>query len=131
MDPYSQDIYKLALDLISLFGLAAVPYLTRLASRYINHHLSSRQVAIAGDIARTAVHAAEALGANRSIGGSEKLTEALERAQDLAVQHNIDLSDEQWRTLLEAAVTQLKAAGQELSATPVEQAPVVGPVLPA
>ena len=115
MDPYSQDIYKLALDLISLLGVAAVPFLLRLANRIVANHLTQQQQELTRTIAVTAVHAAEALGASRHISQNEKLAEAADRARDLASRHGINLSDEQWRTLLEAAVMQMKAANQELA----------------
>jgi D-serine dehydratase len=84
--------------------------LLALARRY----LSQQQIAIARTVAETAVGAVEQLAASGVIDPRSKLERAMVRARDLATQHGIVLTDDQWRTLLEGAVKAMKQASAEL-----------------
>jgi hypothetical protein len=80
-----------------------------LKSRVSNDHLK-----IARDIASVVVDAVEALAANGVIDYKGKFAEALRRVKDMAASRGIALTDEQWQSMIEAAVAAMKQIGGEL-----------------
>lgn len=83
------------------------------AKRAIAERLGPERARVAADIAGQAVQAVEQLDRRYQWTSAEKLDQALTRARDLGESHGVKLSDQQWSSLIEAAVgslTQLQAA---------------------
>lgn len=99
-------------NLVLLLIVVAGGYLVR----YLRRSLTTQQISLATEIAEIAVRAAEQIGYASGFDGPKKLAEALDRARDLAGKYGIRYSDEQWATLIEKAVEQLKVLDEELHA---------------
>jgi ABC-type branched-subunit amino acid transport system ATPase component len=93
-------IYAVLKDLIVLAGTVLAGTLTA----YVQKHYTAKQVETAKEIARTAVLFAEQTAKLLGINGEAKFKAALEKAKVLAAKAGIQLTDEQWQGLIEAAV---------------------------
>jgi len=98
------------------------------ARRAIEQRLGPERARVAAELAGQAVQAVEQLDRRYQWTSAEKLDQALTRARDLGETHGVTLSDQQWSSLIEAAVgsmTQLQAALGASETT--EPAPTTAP----
>jgi len=97
-----------ALSLLISSGLlgAVFVYFRRLVDARIGATHTAQAIAITGE----AVRAAEQIGRVHGLDPQAKYSEAANRATSFLAQHGIVLSDQQLRTLIEGAVTQIKQA---------------------
>ncbi|MGB9781483.1 MAG: phage holin, LLH family [Moorellaceae bacterium] len=105
-----QLITKTLTDLIQLI----IVVLGGMLINYLRKKFTQQQIDQALQIAEIAVKAAEAIGAANGFDGKAKFQQALVFVKQLAAKHGINLTDEQWQGIIEAAVHQLKALGEEL-----------------
>ena len=83
------------------------------AKRAIEQRLGPERARVAAELAGQAVQAVEQLDRRYHWSSGEKLDQALWRVRDLGETHGVQLSDSQWRSLIEAAVgslTQMQTA---------------------
>lgn len=104
--------------LLAALGLATVA-ITTFVVPWIKAHATQQQIQSAEKIATNAVQAVEQIGGD---GSHQKFLDALERARRLAASKGIVLSDDQWRTLIESAVNDVKRWGQEVKVTAPQDA---------
>jgi len=97
-----------ALSLLLSSGLlgAVLVYFRRLVEARIGATHTAQAIAITGE----AVRAAEQIGRTHGLDPQAKYSEAANRATSFLAQHGIVLSDQQLRTLIEGAVTQIRQA---------------------
>jgi len=97
-----------ALSLLLSSGLlgTVLVYFRRLVEARIGATHTAQAIAITGE----AVRAAEQIGRTHGLDPQAKYSEAANRATSFLAQHGIALSDQQLRTLIEGAVTQIKQA---------------------
>lgn len=97
-----------ALSLLLSSGLlgAIFVYFRRLVEARIGATHTAQAIAITGE----AVRAAEQIGRTHGLDAKAKYSEAANRAAAFLGEHGIVLSDQQLRTLIEGAVTQIKQA---------------------
>jgi len=95
-----------ALSLLLSSGLlgAVLVYFRRLVEARIGATHTAQAIAITGE----AVRAAEQIGRTHGLDPQAKYSEAANRATAFLGEHGIVLSDQQLRTLIEGAVTQIK-----------------------
>lgn len=113
--------------LLAAVGLATIA-ITTFAVPWIKAHATQQELQSAEKIAANAVQAVEQIGGN---GPHQKFADALERARRLAAAKGVTLTDEQWRTLIEAAVSDLSRWGQQLTVTAPDTANVSATVTSA
>lgn len=108
---------------LTSFLLAAVTLatiaITTFVIPWIKAHATQQQIQTAEKVATNAVQAVEQIGGS---GSHQKFNDALERARRLAAAKGIQLTDEQWRTLIESAVNDVKRWGQEIKVTAPQDA---------
>ncbi|MDI3341842.1 MAG: phage holin, LLH family [Sphaerobacter sp.] len=107
-----QAVVQVLTDLIRLAALVVAGYV----AAWVRQHVTAAQWQRAQDIARTAVWAVEQVAPRLRIQGEAKLQRALEDARRLAAAHGLRLTDQQWRSLIESAVKDLKQAVAEVKA---------------
>ncbi len=97
-----------AVSLLISSGLlgALFVYFRRLVEARIGVTHTTEAIAITGE----AVRAAEQIGRTHGLDAKAKYSEAANRAASFLGEHGIVLSDQQLRTLIEGAVTQIKQA---------------------
>ncbi len=97
-----------ALSLLLSSGLlgAVLVYFRRLVEARIGATHTAQAIAITGE----AVRAAEQIGRTHGLDPQAKYSEAANRATAFLGEHGIVLSDQQLRTLIEGAVTQIRQA---------------------
>jgi len=78
-----------------------------LAKGAIERRLGPERARAAAQIAGDVTRAVEQLARARGWAGQEKLDKALDQARALGAAHGIALDDEQWRSLIEAAVHEI------------------------
>jgi hypothetical protein len=108
-----QQTNLLVLILTLLLNSGILTTLVIAARRAIEQRLGPERARVAADLAAQCVQAVEQLDRRYTWSSAEKLDEALRRARDLGESHGVQLSESQWRSLIEAAVgslTQLQAA---------------------
>lgn len=110
------EINELLVSILTNLVLLVIALAGGYAIRWLKRHLTAQQIGLAAEIAEIAVRAAEQIGYASGFDGPKKLAEALDRARDLAGKYGIKYSDEQWATLIEKAVEQLKVLGEQLHA---------------
>ncbi len=111
MSPQLTDaLVKLAIAVITLLGVFIEVY----GVKALKAKFSSEQLKAAERVGKVAVNAAEALAANGVIDYKSKFAEASRRAKDMAVSKGIHLTDEQWESVIESAVTAMKQIGGEI-----------------
>ncbi len=98
----------MALSALLSSGLlgAVFVYFRRLVEARIGAEHTTQAIAITGE----AVRAAEQIGRTHGLDPDAKYREAATRAASFLADHGIALGDQQLRTLIEGAVTQLKQA---------------------
>jgi hypothetical protein len=82
--------------------------------RYLKSNYTSTQLKRAMAIADTVVRAVEMIAVAYGFSPQEKMKKAVEMAKVFAQNHGLKLTDEQWQTMIEAAVHQMKVLGEEL-----------------
>lgn len=87
--------------------------------RWADVQTKQHDLALIADIARTAVGAVEQLSATYGWSPEDKLVKAMVRAQGLAKQHGVTISDDQLHTLIEDAVLAMKQGVTVLQAATV------------
>lgn len=92
---------------VALIGLAGT-IATRALVPYLRAQLGEANLVKALEIAQVAVAAVEQLAPGAGDSAREKFADALDRARSLAAAHGIDLTDEQWQTLIERAVYEIQ-----------------------
>lgn len=111
MDPRLTDVLvKLAVAIMGVLAALIEVYGLKL----VKGKWDGEQVDRAVEIAQAVVHAVEGLAVAGGIDYKAKFAEALKRAKDLAAGKGLVLTDEQWKTFIEAAVVHMKAMGVEL-----------------
>ncbi|MFO7172067.1 MAG: phage holin, LLH family [Bacillota bacterium] len=107
-DLLTQILTLVAVVIVQVAGAALI--------RWLRARYTAQQIETGMEVARIVVRAVEQIAATTGadMRGRAKLQEAIARARAIAAQRGLDLSDEQWRTILEAAVLELKALGEEL-----------------
>lgn len=110
-DPKVQEILVnllLAIVQLLIVGVGTV------AVQWIRSKLSARQLELGLSIAHIAVAASEQLAASMQIDLHQKYAYALEMARDQAAKFGLQFTDDQWETLIESAVKEMKYLGAEL-----------------
>lgn len=112
----SADLWFKLLDVlvevvITLVGTYAIAWLRT--------RLRSDQLAKAVTIAEMVVPAVEQVFAY--LHGPEKLAQAVVQAKTLATSHGVNLTDEQWQTLIEQAVYRMNQATKALKTSATEK----------
>ena len=108
------EITKLVIAIALIVLSAAASYAVVIARK----HLSPAQIDVVVEIARIATLGVEQLSAALGLNGPAKYASALTRAMALASRYGITLTADEWQSYIEAGVRMLKAAGEELIATP-------------
>lgn len=103
-------VFRVLLDVIQL----SVIVLGGMAIAYLKKHFTQQQLEKAREVAFTAVQAVEMIAKTYGYDSRQKFEKALSFVKSLAAKHGISLTDQQWQALIEAAVLQLKALGQEI-----------------
>ena len=116
------DITKALVDLILATSTVALGALVTL----IRRHFSVQQIELAEKIASIAVSSTEQMAKASGWNPGQKLKSALQDARDLGAKHGVRLTDEQWRTLVEQEVANMKRWGTELT-KPDNIAPTIVP----
>lgn len=117
MESINAQITQILSNLVLLILLAIGTYVVQ----YLKRRFSQQQIALAMEIVEIAVEAVEQIAQASGIKGKEKLREAIGRARDFAAKYGIRYTDEQWATLIEQAVKQLKEFERELKNTSPEK----------
>ncbi|MDI3298278.1 MAG: phage holin, LLH family [Bacillota bacterium] len=107
-----QAVVQVLSDLIRLAALVVAGYV----AAWVRQHVTAARWQRAQDIARTAVWAVEQMAPGLGLRAKAKLDQALQAARRLAASHGLRLTDDEWRSLIEAAVKALKDAGAEIKA---------------
>ena len=111
MDPRLTDVLvKLAVVVVGVLAALIEVY----GVKFVKARLTNEQIGTARDITEVVVDAVEALGASGVIDYKGKFAEALRRVKDMAAAKGIALTDEQWQSMIEAAVAGMKQIGGEL-----------------
>lgn len=97
-------LYNLLLSIISI----ATPILIGYAVTFIKQHTSAQQLKNAMSIATNSVEYAQQISKTLGLDNEAKLNSALASAKELATKYGIKLTDDQWKALLEPAVSGLK-----------------------
>lgn len=108
------DLLRVAILAAAGFVAAAIRHYAALLRGRMSDEQLQRAQRIAGIVVSAAEQVAAASGA--TMAGKQKLDWALGAAQQLAEKAGLDLTEDQWRALIEEAVKDLKAAGQEIKA---------------
>lgn len=91
---------------VALMGLLGT-VITGVLVPYLRSRISEQDLWKARQIAEFAVAAVEQLAPRTGDGARVKFDRAMERAYELAKSHGIELSAEEWRTLIEQAVYEM------------------------
>ncbi|CCF85401.1 hypothetical protein NITHO_4920012 [Nitrolancea hollandica Lb] len=95
-------------------AVALVPIILTVLVAAIRQRFKVEQIERVDRIAQASVYAVELISQSAGYDSRAKLAEAVRRARSLAASHGIQLSDEQWQTLIEAAVSDLQAFRREI-----------------
>jgi len=106
-------------DLIVLAGTVLLSFITN----YLHRYYTVKQIETAKSIAVLAVTFVEQVAAALGLTNPEMLQMAIDRARMLAAKIGINLTDQQWETLIEAALGELK----DIWAAPKGSNPGTGP----
>ena len=114
--------------LLALFQSGVLVTVLRAAKTLIEQRLGPERARMAAEIAAQCVQAVEQLDRRYQWSSAEKLDAALKRARDLGESHGVQLSESQWRSLIEAAVGSLTQMQTALGASETtEPAPTTAP----
>ena len=97
-------VFAVLKDLIVLAGTVVLGFVTN----YVHKYLTAQQIEVAEDLAVLAVTFVEQVAASLGLTNPEKLQLAIQRAKTLAAKVGINLTDQQWETLIEAVLGELK-----------------------
>lgn len=97
-------IFSVLKDLIVLAGTLILGFVTS----YIHRYYTARQIQTAKQLAVLAVTFVEQVAAALGLTNPEKLKLAIQRAEALAAKAGIKLTGQQWETLIEAVLGELK-----------------------
>lgn len=103
-------IVNVLLALLSAFSAYAVAWLRK--------HVKGQNLAIALDVAKVAVKAAESVGTAYGYDSKAKFEYAVNSARKVGEAHGINFTDEQWEAFIEQAHHQLVILTEELAAGP-------------
>lgn len=104
--------------LVVLLNSGILTTLVIAARRVLEQRLGPERARVAAELAAQCVQAVEQLDRRYEWSSAEKLDEALRRARDLGESHGVQLSESQWKSLLEAAVGSLTQMQAALGAAP-------------
>lgn len=112
----SPHLTELLTQLLTLVAVIIVQVVGAAVVRWLKARYTAEQIQTGMEIARIVVRAVEQVAAASgwSLRGKAKLQEALDRARAIAAKQGLDLTDEQWKTVIEAAVLELRLLGEEL-----------------
>ena len=97
-------IYNLLLTLVT----TGVPILIGGLTILIKQHFSAKQLKIAQVIASNSVSFSEQISKELNLNNEGKLNSALASAQELATKFGVKLNSDQWKSLIEPCVNELK-----------------------
>ena len=101
--------------------------------QYVRKHLSASQLVKAQSIAKIAVSGVELVAKSYNLTGSDKLTAAINKAQELASKAGIKLTAEQWEGLIHSGLAEFKnvwnTLGEQVTPTTETAVTEVNPVL--
>lgn len=103
---YSDLLYQILSLLVAAVAAFVVPYIRK----WLLAKISAEQLVTAVHVAKVAVKAVEQT--QLMIRGKAKLSAALQVAKSYAKRLGINLTDEQWRALLEQAVQEMNQASR-------------------
>lgn len=98
----------MALSALISSGLLGAGFLA--LRRFLDSKIGVDNTRLAVQVVGEAVKAAEQIGRVHGLDPQAKYLEASRRSRDFLAQHGIDIGDQQLRTLIEGAVTQIKQA---------------------
>lgn len=107
-------IFNALKDLVAL-GLTA---LLGFATAYVKSHFSAKQIDTAKGIAETAVSFVEQTMSTAGVDNSQKFQAAFNSAKALAAKAGIKLTDQQWESLIEGALKDMKVYWDSVGNTP-------------
>ncbi|AFV02811.1 MULTISPECIES: phage holin family protein [unclassified Dehalobacter] len=97
-------IQALLNELLQIVITIVIPFVGAYLVSLIKKHLTAKQIEIAKNIAGIAVKFAQQSG----LANADKFQLAFNTVKSMASQHGIKLTDEQWTSLVEAAVNEFK-----------------------
>lgn len=97
-------VFNVLKDLIVLAGTVGLGFVTN----YVHKYYMAKQIETAKGIAVLVVTFVEQVAASLGLTSRAKLQLAIERAKALAAKIGLNLTDQQWETLIEAALGELK-----------------------
>ena len=100
MDAQISTVFSVITLVISVLGGFSV--------KLINQYFSEKQISLAKVFALDAVNHIEEIAPSLCIAGVEKYKQAILSAKDLASKVGINLSDDQWETILNSALQQAR-----------------------
>lgn len=118
-----QQTNLLVLILTIILNSGILTTLPLAARRAIEERLGPERARVAAELAGQAVQAVEQLDRRYQWSSGEKLDQALWRVRDLGETHGVQLSDSQWRSLIEAAVGSLTQLQTALGTAPAPAPP--------
>lgn len=98
----------MALSALLSSGLLGAAFLA--LRRFLDSKIGVDNARLAVQVVGESVKAAEQIGTIHGLDPQTKYLEASRRSRDFLAQHGIDIGDQQLRTLIEGAVTQIKQA---------------------
>ena len=107
-------IFNALKDLVTL----GCTVLLGFASAYVKSHFSAKQIDTAKGIAETAVSFVEQTMSTAGIDNAQKFQAAFNSAKGLAAKAGIKLTDQQWESLLEGALKDMKVYWDSAGAVP-------------
>jgi len=113
-------LYNIFLSVISI----ATPILIGYAVNFIKQHTSAQNLKTAMSIASNSVEYAQQISKALGLDNEAKLNSALASAKQLATNYGVKLTDDQWKALLEPAVSGIKKGLVELKGASDVVAPV-------
>lgn len=104
-------IQTVILNTLQDLAMAVIPVVGAYAVAFIRKHMTTNQIETAKNVASISVKYAQQL----DICNSDKFASALATAKSFASSHGLKLTDEQWRSLIEASVNECKKDWAEVS----------------
>lgn len=108
-------LYTLLLTVVT----TGTPILIGFLVVFIKSHLSAKQLQTAKSLATNGVIFAQQVNKDLNLNNEEKFNSALESAKELAKKYGVNLSDSQWKNLLEPAYNEVKKGLNELGDTTI------------
>lgn len=92
-----------------------IPVVGGYAVTFLSKHMTAKQIETAQNVAKIGVTYAEQLG----VPNSDKFTAAFNTAKSFAGKYGLKFTDEQWESMIEAAVKEGKKDWVQITKTPV------------